>query len=334
MMSISPNNFSKSLHNLTFREMLDEGDGKEGDLNVRLRNEQWKVFRTNSACVSEDESGDTNEGNNDNNSHSLSGLKRTLTPTSSGGDTIDGKAADASPSHHVLRMMDHPHITTLPNQQRLIGSDRGCVSAHDLAVFRRSASRMKMASSGGGGIAGHAAMGMNTTSLQQHSQQRPGETLGASMLSRLSSMESQGNVVGSMRDVGSAVAVQPAASASVASASASNNNDVPFALTFANDTASSPLAQMMARKINTMANTNTTATASDMNRPQHTATMPFMGRRVHTVSAGLAYGSAGFHMDSNTRISRFDLLKSSGVSALSLSSGGSGAGGGKNEEWS
>ena len=334
-MSISsPNNFSKSLHNLTFREMLDEGDGKEGDLNVRLRNEQWKVFRTGgSACVSEDESGDSNEGNNDNSSHSLSGLKRTLTPSSSGGDAIDAKDPPLS-SHHVLRMMDHPHITTLPNQQRLIGSDRGCVSAHDLAVFRRSASRMKMASSGGGGIAGHAAMGTTTTSLQQHSQQRPGETLGASMLSRLSSMESQGNVVaGSMRDVGSAVAVQPADSAVSVASPASNNNDVPFAFTFANDTAASPLAQMMARKINMMANTTATAVASDMNRPQHT-TMPFMGRRVHTVSAGLAYGSAGFHMDSNTRMSRFDLLKSSGPSALSLSSGGSGAGGGKNEEWS
>jgi hypothetical protein len=28
----------------TFQEMLDEGDGKDGDLNLRLRNEQWKAF--------------------------------------------------------------------------------------------------------------------------------------------------------------------------------------------------------------------------------------------------------------------------------------------------
>ena len=28
----------------TFQEMLDVGDGKEGDLNLRLRNEQWKAF--------------------------------------------------------------------------------------------------------------------------------------------------------------------------------------------------------------------------------------------------------------------------------------------------
>eukprot|EP00804_Cyclotella_cryptica_P024949 CCRYP_015497-RA/>CCRYP_015497-RA protein AED:0.03 eAED:0.03 QI:391/1/1/1/1/1/2/352/317 len=29
---------------LPFRDMLDEGDGKEGDWNVLLRNEQWKTF--------------------------------------------------------------------------------------------------------------------------------------------------------------------------------------------------------------------------------------------------------------------------------------------------
>ena len=29
---------------ITFRDVLDEGDGKMGDLNLRLRNEQWKTF--------------------------------------------------------------------------------------------------------------------------------------------------------------------------------------------------------------------------------------------------------------------------------------------------
>lgn len=29
---------------MTFQDMLDEGDGKEGDLNQRYRNEQWKDF--------------------------------------------------------------------------------------------------------------------------------------------------------------------------------------------------------------------------------------------------------------------------------------------------
>lgn len=29
---------------MTFQDMLDEGDGKEGDLNQRSRNEQWKEF--------------------------------------------------------------------------------------------------------------------------------------------------------------------------------------------------------------------------------------------------------------------------------------------------
>jgi len=48
-----------------------------------------------------------------------------------------------------------------------------------------------------------------------------------------------------------------------------------------------------------------------------------MGRRVHTVGAGLAYGGPN--------LSRFDL--GSLRKDLSIMSGGSGSSGGKNEEW-
>ena len=34
----------RSARAMTFRDVLDEGDGKEGDLNVQLRNDQWKSF--------------------------------------------------------------------------------------------------------------------------------------------------------------------------------------------------------------------------------------------------------------------------------------------------
>jgi hypothetical protein len=99
--------------------------------------------------------------------------------------------------------------------------------------------------------------------------------------------------------------------------------------------ATSPLAQMMAKKFNMRM-------MPDNGQSSMRSTTNLMGRRVHTVSAGLAYGSAGFCMDSNTRLSRFELLSGKmggdggGTSTLSIASGASGGGGGygKNEEWS
>lgn len=40
--TLDPNNVPA--RSMTFQDMLDEGDGKEGDLNQRCRNEQWKDF--------------------------------------------------------------------------------------------------------------------------------------------------------------------------------------------------------------------------------------------------------------------------------------------------
>jgi hypothetical protein len=99
-----------------------------------------------------------------------------------------------------------------------------------------------------------------------------------------------------------------------------DNDNTPSTSTNNNNT--SPLAQMMAKKFNMTIPTTSSNT--------HTS---LMGRRVHTVSAGLAYGSSGFQMDSDTRMSKFE-LKATTASALSISSGGSGGCGyGKNEEW-
>lgn len=42
-MSLDANN-RPPLRSTTFQDMLDEGDGKEGDLNQRFRNERWKAF--------------------------------------------------------------------------------------------------------------------------------------------------------------------------------------------------------------------------------------------------------------------------------------------------
>jgi len=141
--------------NLTFREMLDEGDGKEGDMNVRSRNQRWKEFGTFSRGFVEEHShmaggrksvsalgvptmqegeGDA-EGATARSPH-LSGEKRTLTPSSltesheSGGSSND---------------------TGFPRPARAVGAGRGLsgthratVSVSDLVRLRQSASRLKM----------------------------------------------------------------------------------------------------------------------------------------------------------------------------------------------
>mmetsp|Transcript_9204 Transcript_9204/g.21388 ORF Transcript_9204/g.21388 Transcript_9204/m.21388 type:complete len:575 (-) Transcript_9204:74-1798(-) len=72
--------------------------------------------------------------------------------------------------------------------------------------------------------------------------------------------------------------------------------------------------------------------------PQHSSGLgaPGLGRRSHTVGAGLAYGGHG--MSTTGRLSRFDLTaaESMGSFARSVASSGGSAsvtGGGKNEEW-
>jgi hypothetical protein len=140
-----------------------------------------------------------------------------------------------------------------------------------------------------------------SNTVQSLQLSKPGETLGASMLSRISSGgESDLSLGGSARK----------------SLDLSNNS--PLAQIMANKPPNpilsqnaSPLAQMMARM----------PAGARQQQPSS-----IMGRRVHTVSAGLAYGSAGFSVDPKTRLSKFDLKKADN-SALSISSGGG------NAEW-
>lgn len=281
--------------------MLDEGDGKEGDLNVKRRNEQWKDFISNNSMFNENDDHDDDDDETTTNSSLSSGLKRTITPT------------NVSANHGPFQRMSKQHT--------LIGSDRGCVSAHDLEMFRRSASRMKMTKGMGGAVLSQQQQQSGTPMQCQNT--RPGETLGATMLNRLSSMESGSDASRSVLSNGTNVVdanVSQPCAVDVAPA------NIPMA-SLANHNISSPLAQMMAKKFNM-------TTMPDNDGSRRTITPSLMGRKVHTVSAGLAYGSAGFRTDSNTRVSRFELLKSGGVSALSLSSGGSGTTGtNKNEEW-
>ena len=297
--------------NITMREMLDEGDGKEGDLNVRLRNERWKEFRTSStsatSLVSEDDEeqqqrdvdDDDTMGHSGNNasstgtatSSSLLGYKRTLTPSSL--TSIKDQANNRNTNKNQSQWVDC--------------HTRGCVSAHDLAVFRRSASRMRMTVDGVSTntvVASSAATGNNVFLSNAAAPMKPGETLGAPMLERLSLLEDGSSTTATADSTGPS---RPTTAQEV-----TNSVDT-----------SSPLAQMMASR--TFQNRMMMPTTNN-----HT-----IQRRVHTVSAGLAYGSAGFTTDpNNTRLSRFDLLPRNKLSALSASSGGSGGGGyGKNEEW-
>ncbi|KAL3789028.1 hypothetical protein HJC23_008175 [Cyclotella cryptica] len=49
---------SSQSQTVTFHDLLDEGDGKDGDLNWRFRNEQWKTF---SKTVYDDRGGESSE---------------------------------------------------------------------------------------------------------------------------------------------------------------------------------------------------------------------------------------------------------------------------------
>eukprot|EP00956_Cyclotella_meneghiniana_P007540 scaffold10184_cov52-Cyclotella_meneghiniana.AAC.4 len=296
--------------NITMREMLDEGDGKEGDLNVRLRNERWKEFRTscNSATslVSEDdEEQQQRDVDDDDNTMGHSGNNGTVVASSTGTATSSllGYKRTLTPSSLTsIKDQANNRNTNKNHSQWVDCHTRGCVSAHDLAVFRRSASRMRMTVDGVSAntvIASSAATGNNAAAPM-----KPGETLGAPMLERLSLLEDGSSTTATADSTGPS---RPTTAQEV-----TNSVDT-----------SSPLAQMMASR--TFQNRMMMPTTNN-----HT-----IQRRVHTVSAGLAYGSAGFTTDpNNTRLSRFDLLPRNKLSALSASSGGSGGGGyGKNEEW-
>ena len=298
--------------NLKFRDMLDEGDGNEGDLNLRLRNQQWKDFRMfskefeseNPMLVSIEEGGagggsgaaltTVDSGgagatpmstNVKPSTSSLSGSKRAISPSSTSGQTSSTSSKTAAAFMNSFG--SHRHLN----------SHRASVSVNDLAMLRRSAARMRVGPSSNNSSSNRSFATTTTTS--------PGATLGGEMLSRISSRNSIMSINSSTGSGGAA-------------AEATENT-------------LSPLAQMMAKSANLsskqqqdlflskakyqMSNDTTSSSA---------AAAAGMGRRVHTVGAGLAYGGPN--------LSRFDL--GSLRKDLSIMSGGSGSSGaGKNEEW-
>ncbi|KAL3797266.1 hypothetical protein HJC23_004558 [Cyclotella cryptica] len=319
---------SKSSRSLTFRDMLDEGDGKEGDLNLHLRNEQWKVFQV-SGCGSGvdhiEECDDALVFTPEHRSGSFLGFKRVLTRSSSK-NSNDNRGysrnnTTASPENNTtentngippmpMTMQIHPKSTgTAQMHPNLVASHRACVSANDLAVFRRAASRMKMSPQI------PTPSGAHWIAPSQSSHQLPGETLGAAMLSRLPPGEST--------DCCTPVDLHALKSFTM-------SGEAPALCQATILPHSSPLSQMMANKMNSRLGQSITTGVPPLTSLPSASKL--MQRRVHTVSAGLAYGSAGFQIDTKTRLSRFELDKE--TSTLAMSSQWSGHGGrGRNEEW-
>lgn len=359
MTGMAPTRPSINGLNLTFRDMLDEGDGVDGDLNLRSRNQQWKDFRSFSdkfgennpmmkaaammggaeETIEEDGSAESDGtgatgtmSDSTNAAIPLSGSKRTLTPNSLGG------SSNVSGASRNRAFLSGGAASGVPVTPALIGSHRAAVSVNDLAVLRRAAARMTM---------NNPSANNGPFTQRRESTKMAGETLGGDMLSRLNSMSSGGSSTKDPRD---------------AAAPPSSNN-----------TSLSPLAQMMAKntamKIPPHNGTNNRAAAVDgfasqsqrelflqkfnnslsgggqMGRAGGKPTLSRggmssgrlnsgMGRRVQTVGAGLAYGHAGMSIDNQSgfRMSRFDLgtLRKETSRLSEISSADSG---GRNEEW-
>ena len=303
--------------NLKFRDMLDEGDGNEGDLNLRLRNQQWKDFRMfskefeseNPMLVSIEEGGASGSGgaaastvadsggagggatpmstNVKPSTSSLSGSKRAISPSSTSGQTSSHSSSSKTAAAFMNSFGSH----------RQLNSHRASVSVNDLAMLRRSAARMRVGpSSSNNSSSSNRSFATTTTTTS------PGATLGGEMLSRISSRNSIMSINSSTGSGG---------------AGAGTENTL------------SPLAQMMAKSANLSSKQQqdlflSKAKYQMSNDTTSSSAAAGMGRRVHTVGAGLAYGGPN--------LSRFDL--GSLRKDLSIMSGGSGSSGaGKNEEW-
>eukprot|EP00985_Skeletonema_marinoi_P029508 scaffold28035_cov211-Skeletonema_marinoi.AAC.11 len=313
--------------NLKFRDMLDEGDGNEGDLNLRLRNQQWKDFRMfskefeseNPMLVSIEEgvaasggggaalttvdsaagggAGADNGGagatpmstNVKPSTSSLSGSKRAISPSSTTGQTSSHSTSSKTAAAFMNSFGSH----------RQLNSHRASVSVNDLAMLRRSAARMRVGPSSSSNTSSSNRSFATTTTTS------PGATLGGEMLSRISSRNSIMSINSSTGSGGAAAAA-------------------------ATENTLSPLAQMMAKSANLSSKQQQDLFLSKAkyqmsnDTTSSSAAAAGMGRRVHTVGAGLAYGGPN--------LSRFDL--GSLRKDLSIMSGGSGSSGaGKNEEW-
>lgn len=228
--------------NLTFKEMLDVGDGKEGDLNLRSRNHQWKDFQSFSSKFEEtnpimkamaegveapgsaqgqgspSKEGDGGDSTSTSTTIPLSGSKRTLTPSSV--NTVSTGSSKNSGGNQGFPPVA-PNSGGMPNARTLMGSHRASVSVNDLAVLRRAAGRMKM---------NNPAVG--NSSRQTTTQ--PGQMLGGDMLNRISGLSR----------IPSSANSEASQSGSRASGSGGEAKDLGEGKL---NNALSPLAQMMAR---------------------------------------------------------------------------------------
>lgn len=243
--------------NLTFRDMLDEGDGAEGDLNLRLRNQQWKDFRTFSnnfenenpmMAAAMDREGmfdkpspiketgsvtstsTTATGTSGTASNvPLSGSKRTLTPSSLNSRNSANTSGSANKvTNNTIFINPGGGMGMGPPYSRTLhGSHRASVSVNDLAVLRRAAARMKMNNPADSFNSQDGSPQQQTIRRQSH---RMGETLGGDMLSRLPSDISQSG-----------------SSSSISGAQTQHASNTASTANINNNSALSPLAQMMAR---------------------------------------------------------------------------------------
>ncbi|KAL9184853.1 hypothetical protein ACHAXT_002630 [Thalassiosira profunda] len=301
-----------SIHglHLTFRDMLDEGDGAEGDLNVRRRNQQWKDFRSFSSQFASDNPfvslmGDSSRSGSPvkeagsvgshttsataQSSLPLSGSKRTLTPSSLTSASTAASSGAGGNKGFASAGTGHPRVG---------GAHRSAVSANDLAMLRRAASRMKMTP-----VGADAAPPFGATRPRA---QRSGETLGGDLLSRLSDSSA---------------------------ASLEGGEGVPATVSAPAAKAPSPLEQMVAQSRALRSSAVRAPLLGDLVPSSGTSGLP---RRVRTVGAGLAYGHAGMTVDyrgGGCRVSKFNLGALRNSSKLSEISSAGSSGGGRNEEW-
>lgn len=338
--------------NLTFRDMLDEGDGVENDNNLRSRNQQWKKFQSfsnkfesdnpmmqatmmemdrtsGSAPINPIKEGGSfgSMGTTDTEGTtpiSLSESKRTLTPSSFTSQDSSGATGNKAFSNGNGMM---------PPQRSLAGSHRAVVSVNDLAMLRRAAARMKV---------NPTPNSMQQSQAQrQTSQKLPGETLGGGMLSRIPSSTNTsctggeaagGDVVNALSPMAQMMAKMNSGGGGSAGSGGGNPSGV--------NQQKELFLQMLSNR-DAAGGGNNPGSQSPYGLSSHASSsnmgMGGMGRRVQTVGAGLAYGRGNMSVGKNGfRLSRFNLggmTKEASILSQISSGGDSATGGGRNEEW-
>lgn len=307
--------------NLTFRDMLDEGDGIEGDLNAHTRNQQWKDFRTFSAGLTE------------------GGYSRRSSSSSSTSSTSKRQSPPLSGSKRVHAPTVSPSAGPARNTRPL--------SVNDLFMIPQGVG----ASNGVAPTASTSTRSRGRSSLNA-TPRLPGETLGGMMLSRTASINTTAPVVGN--------SVFPTTTTTT-STSTMDSSSSPMAQMFAKHARSSHdirssniqdsdpqlLELFMQRASSYIGGANATTNSKSSVKliadgSINNTTDSTIGPRRHTVGAGLAYGSANMTINytpNGMRLSTFNLgelqrdegtmNRYNGIP----STGGGNADGRRNEEW-